>query len=54
MTYIFDTKKNLFLSISEQSIFNENTIVNTNIIWYNDGAQIIMKKMNIIICYNII
>ena len=44
MTYIFDMKKkNLFLSISEQSILNENNILNTNIIWYNDGAQIIIS-----------
>ena len=49
MTYIFDTKKQkLFLSISEQSLLNNNEEnekenLKTNIIWYNDGAQIIIS-----------
>ena len=44
MTYIFDKKKkNLFFSIFEQSISNINNNLNTHIIWYNDGEQIIIS-----------
>ena len=51
MTYIFDMKKKkLFLSISEQSLLNNNDEnenekenLKTNLIWYNDGAQIIIS-----------